>query len=307
MGIEPFHWQLKTVSAASVSAMEALFSFLPATTVRDTIALELRKVLMHHLGNDSYFTLESVDVTPCRQWTTALSEPTIVAVLGMVPFPTKVLVHVDHIIAHHVIDRLLGGGGDITPEIRLLTEAEIGVLQYLFMQLLSKLHTLCAHDERVHFRFEQILQRTENLLQFSPVKEEGVVMSFRLGFAEHVGFVRFLFPNPLITGAMVEPLHTTTSTGERHYWKSRMEAFGDQKASVWAEAGVVTIHPDELKGLEVGDVILLDESDIRMTGKKLDGDLKLRIGDGQHGYVQARVDTDHDVIHCVITDIEAGG
>src|SRR3989338_3501553 len=119
MGTEPFQWNLKVLSEKNVAATEALFSFLPATTVRDTVALELRKVLMQHLGNDSYFSLESVDAVPCRQWVGAIPEPAIVAVLGMAPLAAKALLHIDNVIAHHIIDRLLGGAGDISPEGRL--------------------------------------------------------------------------------------------------------------------------------------------------------------------------------------------
>lgn len=307
MTTEPFQWDLKPISQECVEATEALFSFLPATGVRDSIILELRKVLMQHLGNETYFLTEAVDVVPCRRWLSEVADPSIVVVLGMSPLNSKVLVHIDHVIAHHVIDRLLGGTGDITPEVRLLTEAEIGVLQYLIMQLLMRLHSICGHDERIHFRFEQILQRSENLVPLVPSKEDGVVLTVRLGFADHVGFVRILFPNPFISEAMVEPLQGPETVGERRYWDSRMEAFGDMKASVWAEAGVVTIHPDELQGLEVGDVVLLDESDVRLKNKTVSGNLKLRVGDGQHGWVRAKVDADQDVIHCTIETIEVGG
>lgn len=307
MTVTPFKWDLKTISQKSVEATEALFSFLPATGARDSIINELRKVLMQHLGNETYFLTESADVVPCRRWLSALSDPSIVAVLGMSPLNSKVLVHIDHVIAHHVIDRLLGGTGEITPEVRLLTEAEVGVLQYLIMQLLMRLHSICGHDERVFFRFEQILQRAENLVALVPAKEDGVVVTIRLGFADHVGFVRVLFPNPFISEAMLEPLRGPETAGERRYWKSRMEAFGDMKASVWAEAGVVTIHPDELQNLEVGDVVLLDESDVRLKNKTVKGKLKLRVGDGQHGWVRAKVDADQEVLHCTIENIELGG
>jgi flagellar motor switch protein FliM len=225
----------------------------------------------------------------------------------MSPLDSKVLVHIDHVIAHHIIDRLLGGSGDISPEVRLLTEAEIGVLQYLIMQLLMRLHAVCGHDERIHFRFEQVLQRSENLVPLVPSKGDGVVITVRLGFADHVGFVRLLFPNPFISEAMVEPLRLPETAGERRYWKTRMEAFGNIKASVWAEAGVVTIHPDELRNLEVGDVVLLDESDVRLKNKAVEGDLKLRVGDGQHGWARARVDVDQETLHCTIENIEVGG
>lgn len=304
MSVEPFKWDLKTISEKSVAATEALFSFLPATGVRDTVIHELRKALMRHLGNETYFLVESVDVVPCRQWLTGVSDPAIVAVLGMSPLSSKVLMHVDHIIAHHVIDKLLGGGGDVQPEVRVLTEAEIGVLQYLVMQLLVQLHAACGHDERIHFRFEQVLQRSENLVPLVPAKEEGVVVTVRLGFADHVGFVRLLFPNPFIAEAMVSPLHIPASRGERAHWRSRLEAFGELKASVWAEVGVVTVNPDELRNLEVGDVILLDESDVRLQGRKLDGEVKIRVGEGQRGSLKATVDVERDVLHCKIDDIE---
>lgn len=304
MAAEPFKWDLKTISEKSVAATEALFSFLPATGARDTVVLDLRKTLMKHLGNETYFLVESVDVVPCRQWLSGISDPAIVAVLGMSPLSSKVLMHVDHIIAHHVIDKLLGGGGDVQPDVRVLTEAEIGVLQYLLMQLLVQLHAACGHDERIHFRFEQVIQRSENLVPLVPAKEEGVVVTVRLGFADHVGFVRLLFPNPFIAEAMVSPLHIPATRGERTHWRSRLEAFGELKASVWAEAGIVTVHPDELRSLEVGDVILLDESDMRLQGKKMDGEVKIRVGEGQRGSLKATVDAERDVLHCKIDDIE---
>ncbi len=307
MGVEPFKWNLKMLPEKSVAAIEALYSFLPATGARDMVSLELRKTLMQHLGNETYFLVESVEAMSCRKWLSGVSDPSIVVVLGMAPLSTKILMQVDHVIAHHVIDKLLGGSGEVQPEVRVLTEAEIGVLQYLLMQLLMRLHGVCGHDERVHFRFEQVLQRSESLVPLVPSKEEGVVVTVRLGFAEHVGFVRMLFPNPLIAKAMVTPLHVPSTSGERDYWRSRLETFGDMKASVWAEVGVVTVHPEELRGLEIGDVVLLDETDARFVGGALEGDVKVRVGDGQHGYLRAHVETDDEIVHCKIEDIEAGG
>ncbi|PIR20324.1 MAG: hypothetical protein COV45_07175 [Deltaproteobacteria bacterium CG11_big_fil_rev_8_21_14_0_20_47_16] len=307
MATEPFKWNLKIVSEKGVAAVNALYSFLPSTGVRDNLSLELRKVLMQHLGNDSFFVVEAVDIMPCREWLSTLPDPSIVVSVGMTPLSSKILIHVDHVIAHHMIDRLLGGDGDVSPEARLITDAEGGVLQYLCMQVLMHLHSVCGRDERVHFRFEQILQRTENIVKLVPVRDEGVVMTVRLGFGDHLGFVRILFPDPFVSEAMVEPLSLAPGSTEQAHLLSRMNAFGDISASVWAEAGVVTIHPDELKQLEVGDVVLLDESDIRLKGGRPDGNVHLRVGMGQHGGVRARIQTEDDILHCKIEHIDVGG
>jgi len=307
MATEPFKWNLKIVSEKGVAAVNALYSFLPSTGVGDNLSLELRKVLMQHLGNDSFFVVEAVDIMPCREWLSTLPDPSIVVSVGMTPLSSKILIHVDHVIAHHMIDRLLGGDGDVSPEARLITDAEGGVLQYLCMQVLMHLHSVCGRDERVHFRFEQILQRTENIVKLVPVRDEGVVMTVRLGFGDHLGFVRILFPDPFVSEAMVEPLSLAPGSTEQAHLLSRMNAFGDISASVWAEAGVVTIHPDELKQLEVGDVVLLDESDIRLKGGRPDGNVHLRVGMGQHGGVRARIQTEDDILHCKIEHIDVGG
>jgi flagellar motor switch protein FliM len=244
---------------------------------------------------------------PCRQWLASLSDPSIVVVIGMTPLSSKILIHVDHVIAHYIIDRLLAGSGDIAPEVRLITDAESGVLQYLCMQILLHVHAICGRDERVHFRFEKILQRTENIVPFVPARDEGVVMTVRLGFGDHLGFVRILFPAPFVAEAMVAPIAVTPGSAEQTHLLSRLAAFGDMKASVWAEAGVVTVHPNELRGLEVGDVILLDESDVRLKGNMPEGEVRLRVGDGQHGSVRARIRADEDVVHCKIEHIDVGG
>ena len=297
MAVQPFKWNLKTVSEKGVAAVNALYSFLPSTAVRDTLSLEMRKVFMQHLGNDSIFVVEAVDVIPCRQWLAALPDPSIVISIGLTPLSSKILIHVDHVIAHHMIDRLLAGDGDVSPEKRVITDAESGVLQYLCMQLLMQLHTVCGRDERVHFRFEQILQRTENIVKLVPARDDGVVMTIKLGFGDHLGFVRVLFPDPFISKAMLEPLSVAQGSAEQAHLLSRLQVFGDIKASVWAEAGVVTVHPEELQQLEVGDVILLDESDIRLKGGKPEGKVKLRVGTGQHGGVRAQIKADSEELH----------
>lgn len=292
MAIRSFKWEgLKKVSARELALTDALFEFLPATGIREHVALAVRKTLIGHLGQDVKYFLDSVSEASFADFSKDLSEPAVIIVFGMKPVEQKGFIHIDGHLARVIIDRLLGGRGESVGEVSELTETEQGVLQYLIMQLMAEVYKLCGSSPRVHFRFERFAFHGKDLVNFVSPKDTMAVLNWRVSCFGKSGFVRLVFPDPFVSQAFLSPevIDAKKMPAEMAHFKRQLERFGFIKTTIWAEGGRVTLSGEEIDDLEPGDVLLLDETLASMQDDELTGEVLIRAGQGEKSSVRAKI------------------
>src|SRR3990167_306914 len=112
MNVKPFRFHLSKVSVEDQALVAKLFDFLPAHQKTLSLATALQKIFSHHLGRGLSYSLEHVETVTGKECISLVPEPCIVAVLGLGPLKHKALLHIDSLLAHVVIDKLLGGDGE---------------------------------------------------------------------------------------------------------------------------------------------------------------------------------------------------
>lgn len=294
---------IKKVTRHETDLIRALYEFLPATDVRDRIHVAIRKVLIKHLGQDLRYYLSAAEKKGFNEFTATLPESPVIMVLGLAPIAKKAFVHFDNNIANLVINKLLGGGEGSSGELKSLTETEQGVLQYLIMQVLSQIHALAGAESRVHFRFEKFLFDAKEISKYSKAQENVYILHMEVGMLNQSGFVRIVFPYPFLEELLSLPSGAGDTAEERTYFGRQLARWGFISTSAWAEAGNSFLSPAEIKDLEGGDVVLFDETALKLTGKGMEGSMLIHFGTGESGISSQLVGSDAKAVRCRLNNL----
>lgn len=307
MNVKPFRFKLAKVLPQEQRALEALFEFLPKTGMRDKLHAAIIETLSTHLNRDTSYHLEAVTQDSFESFCNKMPDPAVVVVLGTAPREGKILLEVDANFAGFLVERLLGADTESLPSPKPLSEIEQGVLQYLVLQLLAHIYRLCGNDTRVHFRFEKFLFNAKSVKEIVPLHSSAFILNLKISVGGSSGFVRLVFPSPL-----VEKLYLGVEAkgearqAEYQYLLNRLTEFDHIKFPLWADAGRATITAGDIEGLETGDVIVLEDTSLKLDDKGIGGKVVLRAGNGAHGGFISEITADSKKIHCRIVDIQKG-
>jgi len=305
--IKPFKFKLKKVSRKKQELLDALQEYLPATGVREGFLEGIKEAISKHIGKEISFQLEAVHQESFSSYTAKLSESPILAVFGMDPLNGKALCDIDSLLAVMLVERLLGGQPGASLKMRDLSDTEQGVLQYLILQVLASVYRICGQNSRVHFRFDRFVTEGRLLREIADSDDGVAILVFRVKVGRHAGFVRMVFPDPFIEESFLNgEAAGEVRSEERVYRLKMLSRFGYVRVPLWAEAGRTTLLPSELAGIEEGDIVILDDGDVRPSEKGLYGSAVLRVGDGHQGGLEAELNTDKKYLHCRVTGFRKG-
>jgi flagellar motor switch protein FliM len=290
MAIKPYHFKLKKVSERRQNLLKALYSYLPATGVRERFDRGIRDAISRHVGDKCRFRLEAVHEDTYSQFIDKLPEPSLLVVFGMAPLAGKAILEIDFTLAMMLVERMLGGESGSVPDVRELSDTEQGVLQYLILQVLEGVHTSCGKDERVLFRFERFAFHAHEVEELVSGNEGMVTLVYRLNIGRRSGFIRLSLPDPFVEEAFlnVEAPNEIRSE-ERGYMTRNLRRFRSISFPLWAEAGRVSLTGSEIAQLEEGDIIIFDQSSVSLVDGKPSGQTLLRVGDGRNGGFDAEL------------------
>lgn len=294
--IKPFRFSnLKKVSKKEQSLIEGAYSLFPAD-VRGAIEVEIRKVLMRHLGEKAFYYADSIETFAFAPYLESISENRVLALISIEPFPAKIILQIDKNLSFALIDKLLGGIGAPAVEARPLTETEKGVIQYLIMQILATIWVACGKKANTHFRFERFVQSPLELKKIMNDKDIVVSAGFKVGIGELAGFVQLGLPKSFIDKAGL-----ASKEIDNEYFMKRADSFDYLRTTLWAEAGRVSVLARDVETLEEGDVIVFDDTGLSLEGEKVKGKAMLRVGKGESAGLTAKVDSSADKVKCTIT------
>ncbi|MBI4126572.1 MAG: hypothetical protein HY465_03680 [Deltaproteobacteria bacterium] len=303
MEIQPFHFQLEHVDRARHELSEALFQWLPRLGSRAAVVAALEEALTKHVGLPLPFTVESVTETTVATFAEQLPDPCVVVVMGMPPVEDKIFLDFDPETAHLLIEKMLGSQGASASHAGKLSDIEEGVLQYLVLQVLAHLHRLTGGHPRLHFRFERFALVSSDVTRLASARDAAVVLTIRLTLGETQGFVRLCFPHPFMATIVAQvDQKVVDGSSERAYLRERLTSFDYLRFPLWAEVGRTSLEPVEMKGLDVGDVVMLDEAQVILRDGVPAGKVILRAGRGLEGGMVATVGVSERDVKCQLIE-----
>lgn len=267
--------------------------------MRHAVAAAIRTTLVKHLGPDVMLFLDDIAVTTSGTFAGGVGEAATIAVIGMPPLLEKIYLQIDQGIVGMVIDRLLGGTGRRGVEPIPLTETEQGVLQYLVMDLLAALHAAAGPETPFHFRFERFIRHAVELGDLLPPRESVALCTWRCGLSDTIGIIRLAIPDSFAVAARLPE----RSQGDLAVLATQRRRFANERLPVWVEAGRCALTPTDLVALEVGDVVLFDQTELTLRDARPSGRVMLRLGQGTHGGIRCALAAG-ETMQCAVEDFE---
>jgi flagellar motor switch protein FliM len=223
-----------------------------------------------------------------------LTRQGVYLLFGLPPLEQKGVLEIDPLIAHMMIDKLLGGTGEALTMIRPLTEIEEAVLSFLCLKIFAMIFDRCGKQARIHFRMEGFRSSPEEIMPLFRDAPAGLYFSFHLTLGDRAGYARLLLPMPVAQNAFLNQQAQPDAVAQAadkdlEYYGARLANLGYLQTELWTELGRTSLKVADINQLEPGDVILIEKTQARVQGGKLSGSLPVRIGRGEKGSFRGEI------------------
>lgn len=236
-------------------------------------------------------SVASVDQLPYEEFIRSIPKMTILNVFNARPLEGNFVMEIHPLIAYAMLDRLLGGSGTGTDELRDLTEIEMTIMERVFGRALDNFREAWKALVDLETELEH-LEVNPQFLQLVSPNETVAVVSLSTKIGETTGMINICMPHvvlePIIPKLsahfMMGGMKSTKDYSED--WEAIRQNLGRAPVPLVAELGSSSISVGEFLSLGVGDVIPLDQD--------INGKIRLRIGErlkflGQPGTQRGKV------------------
>lgn len=215
--------------------------------------------------------VESVEEQRYYEFSNALSEGDVLALADVIyeddvhaTEDAPVLLHFSNTLMLSMMDRLMGGAGDLDPQLPAgyhFTSLELRLYETIAQTLIPTLGTSWENYIPLTFQF----RRTENnptLVQLIGLDETVVIVSINLKFPNCAGRMSVCLPGMMLTGIFSKIMSLSQSgrsAGENHQ-EEILDTLRQSKLEITAELGRTTLELRDIYCLNVGDVIDLGHS-----------------------------------------------
>lgn len=258
--------------------------------VHEQFASLLSTYLTAYLRTRVICDVREISQTMFDDFVRGLPQRNVVATMDVAPFTGSALLRFGSSLAHGLIDRLLGGSGDLTPVERPFTEIDVRVLERGLPVALEALSEAWSGVERLHFQ-SRLVEASPQFLRLVSPQDIVVEVDVEVSFASMTGELSIILPydvlKPLLpklsTVAYMEGTDDGQPTDIESGRQVRSQAMGID-LEVTAVLGEAHVTMQEFMQLEEGDVIML--------GTKAGAPVPLYVGDRlkflAEPYVQGR-------------------
>jgi flagellar motor switch protein FliM len=189
---------------------------------------------------------------------------TILNVYEVPPLDGRIIFEINPNIAYAMLDRVLGGQGNSINKVENLTEIETKIMTQLFERAVDNLREAWSSIAEIDTVLTDFEVNPQFLQTVSP-NETVVVISFNTVIGDTTGMINICIPH-----VVLEPMIPKLSV---RYWMQKTEKeklpeevqFIEKKIfktdlDVVTELGKTTIMINDFLHMDVGDVIILDNS-----------------------------------------------
>ncbi|PIE54274.1 MAG: flagellar motor switch protein FliM [Dethiosulfovibrio peptidovorans] len=204
----------------------------------------------------------SVDQVAYDEFIRSMVQPTVMGVLEMYPLEGNAVVEMNPNLVFAIIDRLLGGKGELFGKPRDLTDIESTVIERVFMRMLELFEDSWSTVVDVRFRFES-MESNPFFVQICPGTDMVLLVTLRLCVGDVEGMVSLCIPyfvmEPVMDKLSSQIWFASTGRNKDQDSKPYLEAsINDVKVPISLELGDTVLSLSDIMGLQLGDVIRLD-------------------------------------------------
>ena len=242
--------------------------------IHESFARQMTTVLSTLIRSIVSAEVASVEQLAYEEFVNYMVQPTVIGMIEMHPFEGSMLIEINPALVFTMIDRMLGGKGTFTGNIRELTDIEKTVIERVIMRILELLEDSWSTVVDVRFRFES-MESNPFFVQICSPSDMVLVVIMKLRVSDVEGMVSLCFPYFLI-----EPIMDRLSSQQ---WFASTSHKADDEIRTWLnnsvmqvkmpmamELGHTVLSLADVYSLQPGDVITLDE--------RKDSEIDVRVG-----------------------------
>jgi len=205
-----------------------------------------------------HIALLSLDQLTYEQFKRAVPDPTVIGLLNLTPLPGKAILELNLSIGFWIVDRMLGGGGELPKAVRPLTSIESALVENALSKMVSELSIPWPGVSPVQAELTQVLHSPGGAEIAAP-GQAVIVASFEVNADDLTGMASICIPvdslKPISQEQSSDSPSAGTSTGA-----SPRECLTHIPVPCAVRLGTLRISAAELRTLKAGDVLCLDRS-----------------------------------------------
>ncbi len=295
---------LPRLSREQVRLLNAMMAYLPETAFEADFKEKLRQVIEPLVHADIDLWFDGITRVEGGKLSSHLCDPTCVAVIGMLPKDRHLLVEVDLTVAQQAVDRMLGGNAEDTDGQRPLSEIEEGVFSFILLKALALLQEGAASEHQLALKLGGVVGSHDELSGRVPDDTSYLCVGFKLFFDLAVGFLRVYLPEEIIKSELAAPRPLEGPAFSRRM--RRLGALAPRvatlKVPLRVEVGRIPFSVADLQALDTGDIILVEDPQVHLSGGALTGQVNAFIGKGHHGTIRGSLGTGESGAYEVAVD-----
>jgi flagellar motor switch protein FliM len=242
--------------------------------IHETFARLFASSLSAYLRVSTHVDLVSVEQVPYDEYMRSLTN-SIINVISLPPFNGQAILELEFNIALSMIDRLLGGPGNMVKNNTVLTEIEKGLTESIVNRSLKDLRTAWEGIVQINPR-RDLLETQSHFIQIVPPNDIVVSILFEVKIGDLRGAMSLCIPYLLlkpITAKMSAQRWFASSTN-RHLGQNAAalaERLASTQVTCICRLGSARVSTKDLVNLREGDTLILnrkctDEVDLMIGG-----------------------------------------
>lgn len=287
--IKPFLFKnLPTFTKDEVRLLNAFCRYVSLTNLKDKFPKDISTLLEEYLKGKVEVEIGGIKKSTFRDYKISLPDFPVVCIIGFYPIDRKAILEIDTQLTNVIINKLLGKSEDTYIIRKRLTEIEEAILEYILLKILAIFH---QNMNNLEIRLEKISNSTEELV----LDDEDILsLMMNISIDNKRYFIRLVLPAGLINEALIQPFKDKNLLD--NIFKTKLWWLSNIGLDIKAQIGKVDISQEDILGLEVGDIILLDKSSVQFSKEGLKGEVSFQIGQSKIDRVKAEILSDEKEI-----------
>lgn len=296
--------KLEKVPRAQLDLIRRLEWMLPEGLLTGEIGEQVRAGLRRVFDEDVMLWLDYVHSVQPAALKKVMGDPTFLGVIAPTPHGARGLVELDLVLAHSIIDLLLGAPGE-SAVARPLTEVEQGVLSYVLLETFKAFTPGQPEPGRHPLRLERIVPNLDEALQLFTGEATVAIVELKVLIGAAAGYLRLHLPASSIAAA-VPPENSAFRRRRRlKRIQANLSRLSSLKLKLRAEIGHAELTLGDVRALRTGDVMIVDSlTTLAHKGEK--GTARLRVGAGRVGRIEAAVEVVDGAYKATIEQVVLG-
>ncbi len=249
-------------------------------SIHENFAETFGYYLVSRLQTVVSISVTSVDQLFYSEYILSVSNPSCLYVFDIVGTDGAGILELSPQLALVIVERLLGGSGEVQPKPRAITPIEQAVVRGVVEHALSDLQNAWRSISELTFKFQR-LEMEADFVQIAPSSEIVIVVSFDVNIGLHTYLMNLCFPTFALEEVLARLSRQQVTSGPfklspekiRENLQIVKKHMSKTYLPVYAELGRSTITVKDLLTLQEGDIIRLknkitDEIIIYIAGRK---------------------------------------